>query len=400
MGIESADNFTADQARAVASAVLKGSGRESVLHAANPAASGDASLFTVQAAVFPEALSLRREVEITRAALLYADRVRLVSPSAAMLFVLKDLQQLPREGQMTVLELALPILNPSIGPMVRQLRGLLNQRHLAGQALLLRERLRRELSQQWEPLAQAGRRLWVDGGGRELDEAIQAGVLSIGLVAEAVEGADAIPDAFVDELAMAVKDKTATPLFDDGTSVLVREMIEANRFSLPELSARRAAKAGIASGLVGQLPTFPTSTMAQVLEVREELAKSVAPFRKAVARLAERVESRAYEADFPEEVVDLYRDEVAPAFVEIESELKRGRVAEALGTAASGAPAPIVSYVVSTVTHLPASVAAALIVGSWTAAAGATWFQRHSGREDHARQNGFYLLYGANEAWR
>src|ERR1700686_1528037 len=149
MGIESADNFTADQARAVASAVLKGSERESVLHAANPAASGDASLFTVQAAVFPEALSLRREVEITRAALLYADRVRLVSPSAAMLFVLKDLQQLPREGQMTVLELALPILNPSIGPMVRQLRGLLNQRHLAGQALLLRERLRRELSQQW-----------------------------------------------------------------------------------------------------------------------------------------------------------------------------------------------------------------------------------------------------------
>lgn len=402
---ENGDSWKRKQAAAIASAMVRSGGRRAIERASQRAPAASKADLVVQAAVHPSGeLTLRREVEVTRSALLYADHVRLISANAAMLFVIKDLDLLSVDDRLTAFEQMIPVLQPELlGKMllgkVREMRTLLGKRRLANQELLARERLRREFEQQWEKVCEEGKRQWHEAGGEELDKAYNAGLLSFALVAEAVDDMGSVIDGFVAELSHAMTQASAAPLFDDQTGDLIRLGIAGNQFTVPELAQRKAVKAGIASGLVGRLPAFPAAAMEQVVEARAELSNQIPGFRQVVACLAGRVESHAYDVEFPEEVADLYREEVEPAFQEIEGQLTKGRVLEMLQTGMTTGTAPVITYIVSTTTGLPSAAVAALTGTSMVGATAISWLRQRSERDAAARRNGFYLLYGANQAW-
>ncbi|MBJ7595913.1 MAG: hypothetical protein JF886_13850 [Candidatus Dormibacteraeota bacterium] len=351
----------------------------------------------LRVAVAPDSFDLARETEITKTALLYGDTVELVSPTAAMLFVVRNLQSMTADERLTMSGPISALLGQAdASTALPELRSLLRARHMSGRALVQQRKLQRGFDERWDEISAVGDRLWTEAGGRELDVAWDAGLLSFGLVQEAVADYDRLVDHFVDGLREAVQGTRAYPLFDDASGSLVSTAIAEGAWRIPELTARRVSEATMATGLVGNLPAYPTASMRGVIEAREALGEHLPAFRRAVTQL-DAVANDPLDESFNDAIRDVYLKEVEPAFADIRTELARVE-GSLLGAVGSTAPAPVIATALS-FGHLDARVAAGLSAASWAVLAGARMLSERGGRLRSAKRHPFYLLYGANEHW-
>ncbi len=384
-------------ARALAKAVIEGGGEAALRRLADNGGTPGSGL-VLRVALAPALSDLTRESEVVKTALLYADTVELVSPTAAMLFVTKNLRHMTEDERLTMMGPVAAILgNDQVAAVVPQLRQLLNARHLSGAALQQQRNLRRGFREQWESVSAMGEQMWRDAGGEQLDIAWEAGLLRFALIDDAVRDLDALVDHFVEDLRGAIEGTQQYPLLDDSTGSLVASAVAEGTWTIPELTTRRVAEASLATGLVGQLPAYPNASMEGVLEARAELHDHLPPFRRAVAHL-DAAANDPFAQGFNDGIRDVYLKEVEPAFSDLRDELRRveGRL---LGTALTTAPAPAVTSLLS-FGHLDPVLAGGITATSWVGAAGATLLSQRGGRRRAAQRNPFYLLYGANEHWQ
>jgi hypothetical protein len=376
-------------ARAIAKAVVEGCGDAALrrLDAGARRRSPTGSLL-LRVAVAPQGADLSRECEIAKTALLYGDSVELVSPAAAMLFVVKSLRRLSPDERLTLFGPISSVLGKDQSETLEQLRALFHLPHPSGRSLIVKRKLQREFDEQWEELSSVGDQLWRDAGGSELDVAWEAGLLRFGMVREAVADFDHLADDFVADLHRTVEGTSEYPLFDDASGGLVGAALAAGAWSIPDLTSARVAEATLATGLVGQLPAYPKASMKGVIEARDALKDSLPGFRRAVRHL-DAAASDPFDETFGDRVHDAYSKEVEPAFSDIRLELRRVE-GSLLGVVANASPAPIVTSVVS-FGHLA--------LGSWSIVAGSKMLADRGSRVKAAKQNAFYLLYGANEYW-
>lgn len=54
------------------------------------------------------------------------------------------------------------------------------------------------------------------------------------------------------------------------------------------------------------LPSFPAASIAETLDIRDELRRPLTNFRAAVAEMERQIQSAAFDAEFVAEVDDLY----------------------------------------------------------------------------------------------
>jgi hypothetical protein len=179
------------------------------------------------------------------------------------------------------------------------------------------------------------RGMWDEGGGAELDRALDAGLLTIdpvvggnpaddvrllrNLIMAALgrEDDDIFLPAFVARLDAIVADRSVYPLFDSMVAAVVRERASELLIELNTTTTRRGKKASIAPGLMEAMPSFPNATISEVIDIRSELETPLLRFRGAIVEMERMIASASFEPDFQGEVDDLYAERVAPALVEI-----------------------------------------------------------------------------------
>jgi hypothetical protein len=155
---------------------------------------------------------------------------------------------------------------------------------------------------------------------------------------------------------------------------IVRSHVTEGLFAVGDVSRRRGKQVSTATQFMESLPSFPAASVAEILDIREELRKPLTNFRAAVAEMERLIQSAAYDADFAQEVDDLYIEKVAPALQEI-AELVRGNsyfrqlMIAAVGDAKSMLTAVLTKGVAALV-GIPDLAAAALAAGVPGGAAG------------------------------
>lgn len=266
-------------------------------------------MFHITVAVAPPGAAppdLSPEVALVKAALLYGDRVALVSPAASLL------RRLAHEAAGAM----------SARQRLDILASVADDLDLGDAPLRLRQRL-------GEPGVDATvERLWRAFRGR-LDRATDASGLSEIAVAEragwlevvdlahgetAPGLADATADGYAGRVLGAVASGATHPLLDGPTGEGLRQRLGA----LPEVRETRARHVALAEQLVQRLPLFDRATVAETLDVRADLDRPLARFRRAVAEFAALVASGPWDADFAAEAEHVHLTEVAPAVADIE----------------------------------------------------------------------------------
>lgn len=228
-------------------------------------------------------MSLANEVTLVRAAILYADEIELISASLAVLT-----------------------------SVARQISG--------GPPMQIRPTL---TSADREALHY----LIGKGSGAELLAATRAGLLRFAPFSKAFGSfndpqggeADSIVENFlIDPIRTRLKDPSTRLLLDDVAGAFTRYLIDEGRIDPSPLAMRHAGEAAVGAGLIGRLPTFPQAPIDELLHLRADLDRPLTRYRAKVSELASTIATGSLDPDYKAEVDDLWTNEVAPAFADLQ----------------------------------------------------------------------------------
>lgn len=369
----------------------------------NEASSG---LLSIVISTSPGAgITLAEEIRLAKPALLYGDKVTLYSPTAAMLLSVGHIAELDDDGLMTFLEAVGPSLGPAAPTLFAQFRALATKRHRTRQELQALGQMKRALRQMAMEIGERYEELLEDAGAAELIPAIEAGLVEIDPIVmdEHVGDDDILIKSYMDKLKSLLVARTSYPLFDEDTGTLVRAAVGEGMFDLGATAKRRGKQAATATDYITRVPAFPGATIAEVLDIRSELAKPLVRFRSAVADLSREVEAAAHDEDFAAEVADLYVTEVEPVLLELREAVETNTyLRQLLGKVSSDAKTFIAGPAVLTLgligwTELSAVVAAGVTTGAAaTAAAAEAAVAKRQGKRE-AERSQLFLLYQTQE---
>jgi hypothetical protein len=374
-------------------------------------------------------LSVEEDVRLVRSALLYADKVELISPGALMIaslaagasqgpdFVFElmgtvdenNLRRLGLEGDIAELRTALAMikqLNDLSRAERRKRLGAEGSRQIRGMvAEMVGQFLHGEHG--FEAVAN---NLWEQAGAPDLAVAAEAGLLTLSTDAfDFAAAAGPQMEQYVETLKRLLADPKSHLMFDEQIAGIVTAMLREEQAELHPLTAEHALRAATGTGLVERLPAFPEAPMDAILETRAELAGSLIRYRKGVRNLSAKLLSGPLESALKAEVDDLWRDEVQPTLVSLREDLSLTRLAKDaalnLSTDAkalvSGAAGVGVFFGVGAVDDLARwSTAAAATAGSFTIQSATQSIRAAAQSRKAARNHDLYYLLAANDRLR
>lgn len=343
-------------------------------------------------------LDLAHEIEMVKAAVLYADRVTLASPRTSMVAMVGALAGLSgRERTDAVLAMASQL--PQAHDLNALYAALRRKRHRTKDELLALRRIERELARAGDDLSTRAAGVATEAGLDELLPAIEAGVLDLDPLGVGEGDTTVAVERMSDLIADVVAPTSTTlPMFDDGSGGLLRAMLKEGL--IPDARLVRASQAQVATRFIAWVPAFPIADLDSIMIARGSLRSSLVRYRSAVIRLTRELEATPVDDGFESVVVDLYRQHVEPAIQEIdELSHQLGLRASMSSAARAGAgrrfAEAAVSFAAAEVAGVPPLLLSALGVSADIAAQ--VLRERH-GTKRQQRQNQFYFLYEADRS--
>lgn len=363
---------------------------------------------------------LEHDLQMVRAALLYADTVELVSPVTNLI---AGVAQLHAGGAGAFIDLLLSLDDEVLNYLgfdgdVAEIRESLTRYRTV--ASMPRSQRRALLGKEYGSLqdvrAELDRMLAADDGPRQQLEAIleESGAAEL---AEAIESdalmvnweafgdasdTDQMVDQFAAFLGTLLESADAHVLLDEHMSGMARSMIAEGLATPPDLTLTRAARSRVGVGLVESLPAFPNATVTSILEVRHDLAAPLAAYRGGVSRISDRLRAGPFDRALSSEVDDIWRDEVAPAVENLRNDLSKTRLMrEALHSVPTDAAAMAVGtglfFGVQSMDRFDDLVAAGFGATPVLGRAVMSAVKDAAGRREAARRHEFFYLLELNE---
>jgi len=293
--------------------------------------------------------ALDQDTELTKAALLYANEVELVSLGISMF---DELRQVIDAGELGGYGLLASLDDDTINYLAT--RGGTKRselpsdwREMIGAALTTSPEALESLGVEGadtlrefqETAAEHGRRMQDDltslleeQGATELVTAIRGGAIKVAELgtspASTLRPTDLDPSDstdvqlwnWIDALVARLTDKKTRLLFDRQAGGLIQSMLAQGMIPSNPQGLRLAAQAALGAGFAERLPAFPTAKMDELLDMRKELAVPLARYRGAVVRFSKDMPQVVGEnLDF--EVEQLWVETVYPALLGLEDEM-------------------------------------------------------------------------------
>lgn len=348
---------------------------------------------------------LEHDLRLIKAALLYGDRVTLVSLASWMglgLYSLTALELTHLQKAQFIVTLAPGLaLNNAVfedfatrfEPFIK----VLSQKKitLTRKQLRTRKELEQRLDEAWpffqESFHQVAERFGLD----ELGVALESGDLELHSLPNSDETSPVM--SFVDAVATYLKEGGCFPLLDEATAGLVRAAVAEGKMTPSRATTRRGRHAALAGDLIDRLPVF-NAPMDEVLEIRRELATPLVRFRAAVQELSESIDAVSWDEDFGAESYAIYIKTVCPALVDLHAEIESNDYLRAVMNrfVASGTGISAALGFSALATTLPEVLKHTVLGLGLPVAAAALWRQGRNDwkeREDKITRNHYYFYY-------
>jgi hypothetical protein len=370
------------------------------------------------------------EVDLIKGALLYGDKVTVMSPLLTMLLRVEGLRDLKPNQVMALARRVAPYILPDDEAATLQ-HGLAEIESFLARlgsgrspaTRVLRGELDRRLESTRAMLAEGVNNLAECSGVTQLAGATSAGLLSIqsvdpgdavDLIASCVIGAklaergelEEAPHStqlvrtYVDRLGEHLRSGRDYLIFDRRTASLVDVGLKDGLFTTTPGPSARAAQAMTASGLLARLPTFPRASLDEVVDMRSEFAGPLTRFRASMVTAAKGFSVDAWDSSFADEVHEFWVETVAPAVQEINDGVRSDKSLTELavgivGTAKSAWPG-LALVGAGLAGHAEAITVSGAAIGGVAPIVDALRDRNH--RAGELRMKPFYFLYEVDTA--
>jgi hypothetical protein len=268
---------------------------------------------------------------LLKAALLYADRVKLCSPASYLLLALTPTGNLSEDEQ---LDLAISLMESSgeqgaktaanMTRILEQYRALGRKKIRSRQEIIMYKKLERAIERDIKPsLRTRVEQLLEEAQGSGLVSALNAGIVELHPF-DVIQ--DRVVEEFLDSITAALSEGKTYPLFDDSTGQLVKSAINEGLITPLSSSISRAKQVGLTADLFNRLPLFDNATVKEILVIRKELDAPLVRFRAAVVGFSRDILSASWDDEFPYEADQVFLERVEPAILELEEVIKSNKV--------------------------------------------------------------------------
>ncbi|WP_263310269.1 hypothetical protein [Brachybacterium atlanticum] len=300
---------------------------------------------------------LENELQLVKSALLYGDRVELLSPASSFARTLKPFLTVTEENVLEQVSHMPPEslrrlgVGTDVGPGIELRKFRRKLREL--DRLDENDPCRIELLDQWRPTALSMRvtadDYFTQRGSYELEAALDhhdVELLDVGFDMD--DDVSVLIETFRINMLAALEDPRRTVLLDPMGSEMAR--LQPGRLAAYNEAHTKRTAAG--AGLIQRLPTFPRAPMEDILEARDELADGRIGYRRALKQLADGLHSAPFEESLPAELDELWYDTVEPALVELRKRATVTRVAYAAGKDLVNSSAGLIGALAVTLTTI------------------------------------------------
>jgi hypothetical protein len=380
-------------------------------------------------------LELSQEIRLAKAALLYADRVKLYSLTSSVLGMTSRFSDLPIDHKVMILERSVPLISPGNTSketieFLRKYRIISGKKFLTREELALKKQVEFLLNNSWNDIEEATNKIIQNSKILELKKAVDSKVLELhkfenastdeavaNFMVESITAAinkssgikkkttaqdNKLLMEFVEKVFRTVLDGTTYPLFDEETASMVRARMQITKFSLPEIGLDRGKQAGLIKHLFEYLPTFEEASIDEILDIRKELDKPLTRFRSAIISFSQDIKSAVWDEAFLYEVDKIYYRDIKPAMLDIEDSVKSNKFLTTLVKKVAEKPAvlpigSLFSVAISQFSSLPTELAASLGIGIASASIIYEAYDKWAKKKQATEQNMLYFYYGAGK---
>jgi len=356
--------------------------------------------------------SVQNDLQLIKAALLYADKVKLCSLATSLVLITNSLEEFSTAKRIEFIEFVQACAPEAEGideitKFTQSYREARRKRYSKkGQATL--HQLETFLDKFWPKAREVGDNLFREVGGNEVANAINSGLLEVhsfnGPLAQAFQdpkqGGWVVE--FVNEVGSAVSDASTYPLFDQATGNLIRTGIRAKIIPVSHSALVRGKEIGLAADLIERLPLFEQASVDEILDIREELQRHLIRFRGAMINFSDSIMNAAWDEDFTFDAEQIFRRDVAPEILNIEDEVKANPYLAELTRKWITQPFAIPSGIAAlglSLSNQPLPALAALAVGTVinTALAVYDTHKEHRNKQLSIERNNLFFYYQAGK---
>jgi hypothetical protein len=231
----------------------------------------------------PKELNINKEINLIKTAILYGDKVLLISIIPTLFYSFLNLiDQFSKDEkikQKIIDSVELDELSKSI---------LLNMEGKIGLKSKL-ENVKPEI------------------GINKIDIAIKSGLLDIYTI-----GKSRIPEE-------------TYPLLDENILNLVKAERKDEKLNISDVDSEKIKQIGFVFNIFQRLPNFENATIDEILDIRKTLDKPLIRFRAAIIRLSNDIKYKPWDENFYYYIDKLFIEKINPALLEIEEECKSNR---------------------------------------------------------------------------
>lgn len=291
--------------------------------------------FTV--AIVPNNTSLEREMNYIKSALLYADKVTLISPLAYMFNRLTDKgNNLNERTVIKLIEQILPLakLNDTIFyeetyPVIKEFSNIIHSKRYKSIPYVKKLEIQRQLRSFTMEVCEVMFSLVGEQHGNELQTLINKGQVEIEEFNHSLGDLDLCVKDYCDLLTKSIQ--SSYPLFDTQSNDLMKAAVDSRIVNLSSIDKQKITHAGLTDNYIQKLPSFSEASMDELIDIKNELSKPLTRFRGKMLEYSESIQSMPWDTDFESECELLYNKEVVPALLEIEEGTKDGSFIKNLG---------------------------------------------------------------------
>ena len=292
--------------------------------------------FTI--AIAPKGNNIDRELQYIKAALLYADKITLISPVAYFYSQLSEkTDSMDLRKMVQLMEYILPLVCTSdprsgneLNQLIAQLRPWIqNKGKYRAIPMMQRMEIKRNLLSFCDDLNHS----LSDKIGIEQSQELQALLQSKRVILKEFEhdlsDSDGMVAEYFNVLNKAIHN--SYPLFDEQSNDLMAAAVHSKIINLSDIDARKIKHAGLSDDFMQRLPSFDQAPVDEILDVRKELDPSISRFRSKMISYSDTLQTMPWDKDFESECSLLYYQEVAPAITEIDELSKDNSLLKNLG---------------------------------------------------------------------
>jgi hypothetical protein len=350
-------------------------------------------------------LSLEGDMQLVKAALLYADEVKLCSFTSSMMLTMMMLKESDQKRSEEMLEALIPAMaqdkaeGERLVSLLRTFKQIGFNKNPTKQELQQRAIIQPRLARMRMDLKGIIERQLQESGISSFSRAIQTGLLEVHTFrASDTWDTEEMLNEFLEIIRSALSEGSTYPLFDDQAGTLVRTGLKGGQIQVSQAGTLRGKHSGLAARLFERLPVFDNASINEILDIRQELERPLIRFRSEIIKFSEGIRTAAWDEDFSFEAEQVFQRDVEPTLLDLEQALKTNKYVSSLIRKIADKPLTVaggsaLGILMSQLSALPDLASQAFGIGGAAGLVAYDAYKEWRTEQQNIEQNHLYFYY-------